>query len=40
MISHSKFGRNVFVATIVTNAAEGSDVMDNIAADMSPAWLM
>jgi len=40
VISHSKFGRNVFVATIVTNAAEGSDVMDNIAADMSPAWLM
>jgi len=34
VISHNKFGRNVFVGCIVTNAAAGSDVVDNIIMDI------
>ena len=33
VISHKKFGRNVFVGCIVTNAAFGSDVMENLLFD-------
>jgi len=40
VITHRKFGRHVFVATIVTNAAEGSDVMENIIHDLSPDWML
>merc|ERR1719420_906611 len=40
VITHRKFGRHVFVATIVTNAAEKSDVMENIIYDMSPDWML
>lgn len=35
VISHHKFGRNVFVGCIVTNAAAKSDVMENIVLDLS-----
>jgi len=35
VISHGKFGRNVFVATIITNASMGSDVLDNITMDLN-----
>ena len=35
VISHNKFGRHVFVATIVTNASSESDVVENIMEEMS-----
>ena len=38
VISHNKFGRHVFVATIVTNASSGSDVLENIMEEMAPDW--
>jgi len=36
VIEHNKFGRNVFVGCIVTNAAAGSDAVDNIIQDITP----
>jgi len=35
VISHVAFGKNVFVNCIVTNAAVGSDVLDNVVADLN-----
>ena len=35
VISHDKFGRHVFVATILTNASPESDVVENIMEEMS-----
>jgi len=35
VISHAKFGRNVFVGCVVTNAASQSDVMENIVQDIA-----
>ena len=35
VISHNKFGRHVFVATILTNASPESDVVENIMEEMS-----
>eukprot|EP00092_Neocalanus_flemingeri_P025580 GFUD01027732.1.p1 GENE.GFUD01027732.1~~GFUD01027732.1.p1 ORF type:complete len:309 (-),score=86.41 GFUD01027732.1:567-1493(-) len=39
VISHAKFGRHVFVGCIVTNAAAGSDAVDNIVEDISPYYM-
>jgi len=38
VIHHNKFGRHVFVGCIVTNAAAGSDAVDNIVEDISPVY--
>jgi hypothetical protein len=35
VISHGTFGRNVFVGCVVTNAAAGMDVMDNLVEELS-----
>ena len=40
MVSHNKFGRHVFVATIVTNASSESDVVGNIMEEMTPNLLV
>jgi len=34
VISHNKFGRNVFVGCLITNAASESDVMQNVLQDI------
>ena len=34
VLSHPRFGRNVLVGLVVTNAAPGSDVLQNIVADL------
>jgi len=35
VIAHNKFGRNVFVGCLITNAATESDVMQNVLQDIS-----
>lgn len=35
VIEHSGFGKNVFVSCIVTNAAVGSDVLQNVISDLN-----
>jgi len=35
VITHAGFGKNVFVSCIVTNAAVGSDVLDNVVMDLN-----
>lgn len=40
VVSHNKFGRHVFVATIVTNASSESDVVGNIMEEMTPNLLV
>merc|ERR1711928_35715 len=34
VISHNRFGRNVFVGCVVTSASSGSDVMENILEEL------
>jgi len=36
VISHKQYGRNVFVGCIITNAAAGSDAVENVISDISP----
>ena len=38
VISHIKFGHNVFVTTIVTNCSVETDVMENLEAEFSSLY--
>ena len=40
VVSHTKFGRHCMVACIVTNAAAGSDALENIMEEFNPSWLL
>ena len=40
VIEHKKFGRYVFVATIVTNANPNSDVLEDLLEELNPDWGM